>query len=188
MRSDPIRRGSRAGWSAELDPGRFDVDHGFVVTTTQETEPTTDGSTESNARSGAGPRSGRPGRKWIVVTLGVFFTALGVIGIVTPILPTTVFLLLASALFLKASPRLHDRLHNSSITGPYLRAYTAGEGLSRRRKTRTITILWVTLLVSGWFVRQTTWVLVLLAVVGIAVTVHIATIRPRRSADARGRG
>lgn len=119
------------------------------------------------------------GRQTVNVVLGVFFTAIGIIGIVTPVLPTTVFLLIASALFLKASPRLHRKLNGSRITGPYLRAYTDGAGLSCGRKLMTVIILWATLLTSAWFVRDHLWVLGLLGVVGVGVTIHIATIRPR---------
>ncbi len=42
-----------------------------------------------------------------------------------------------------------------------------------------IGFLWVTLLVSAWFVREHLWVLILLAAVGVGVTIHIATIRAR---------
>jgi hypothetical protein len=116
----------------------------------------------------------------VYVVLGVVLTGIGVIGIVTPILPTTVFLLVASGLFLKASPRLHRILHTNRITGPYLRAYVDGTGLSVGRKLFTIGLLWVTLAVSAWFVREQLWLLLLLAAVGAGVTIHVATIRARK--------
>ncbi|MFW5685781.1 MAG: YbaN family protein [Spirochaetota bacterium] len=122
-------------------------------------------------------------RRYVYVGVGLVSTAIGVVGIVTPVLPTTVFLLIASGAFVKASPRLHRRLHTGRLTGPYLRAYTEGTGLSVRRKLATIGLLWASLVVSGWFVREHGWVLALLAVVGVAVTIHVATIRPRRRAE-----
>ncbi|MFW6288462.1 MAG: YbaN family protein [Spirochaetota bacterium] len=123
-------------------------------------------------------------RRYFYAGLGILLTAIGVIGIVTPVLPTTIFLILASGLFLKASPALHERLHRSPVTGPYLRAYTEGNGLSLRRKLTTIALLWLTLLVSAWFVRERIWLLILLAAVGVGVTIHIATIRPRGAREA----
>ena len=117
-------------------------------------------------------------RRAIYVSLGLLCIGLGVLGIVTPILPTTPFLLLAAGLLAHASPRLHRWLHRNRVTGPFLKAYTEGAGMSRKRKAGTIAMLWITLLVSAWFVRSTWWVLLILAGVGIGVTIHIATIRP----------
>lgn len=117
------------------------------------------------------------GRRRLFAALGILFTAIGVVGIITPVLPTTIWLLLASGLFVKASPRLHRWLHANRMTGPYLRAYTEGAGLSRGRKIAAIATLWASLLISGWFVRGHPWVLALLVVVGVGVTIHVVTIR-----------
>lgn len=118
-------------------------------------------------------------RRIIYIVLGVLFTAVGVLGIVTPLLPTTVFLLIAGGLFAKASPSLHSCLYENRVTGPFLKAYRGGAGLSRGFKIFTISILWLTLLISAWFVRSTWWILLILAVVGIGVTWHVLTIKAK---------
>lgn len=121
----------------------------------------------------------RRGKRWISIALGLFFAGLGILGIFVPLLPTTVFLLIASALFVKASSRLHGGLLKNRLTGPYLRAYAEGAGLSRRRKAGAIVFLWIGLTISGILVRESSWALILLLAVGIGVTIHIATIKPR---------
>ena len=121
-------------------------------------------------------RDMNPIRKAIYIVLGLLFTAIGIVGIVTPVLPTTVFLLIAAALFAKASPRLLSWLDGNKVTGPFLKAYRNGEGVSRRQKTFTLVFLWVTLLVSAWFVRERWWLLAILAAVGVGVTLHVALL------------
>lgn len=120
-------------------------------------------------------------RKTVILykVLGILFTGLGILGIITPVLPTTVFLIIASWFFIRSSPKLHRWLNGNRITGPYLKAYTEKQGLSLKRKISTIAFLWITLLISAWFVQEIIWLLFLLAAVGIGVTVHVATIRAR---------
>lgn len=113
-------------------------------------------------------------------SLGILFTITGIIGIVVPVLPTTVFFIMAGGLFIKTNPGMYRWLHNNRITGSYLRVYTLGEGMSKVGKIRSVALLWVTLLVSAWFVRNITWLVLLLSVVGISVSWHIITIKRRR--------
>ena len=122
-------------------------------------------------------------RKYVYISLGILLTGIGILGIVTPVLPTTVFLILASWLFIRSSPGLHRWLNKNRVTGPYVRAYTEKKGLPVRKKVGTIILLWVTLGISAWFVRETSWLLILLGTVGLGVSIHVATIRDR-SAEA----
>lgn len=117
-------------------------------------------------------------RKAVYRILGIIFTVVGVVGIVLPVIPTTGPLILASGFFIHSSPRLHRWLNGNRITGPYIRAYTEKRGLSLRRKLGTIAFLWFGLSVSGYIMRDSSWVLLLLAAVGVGVSIHVATIRP----------
>lgn len=82
--------------------------------------------------------------KFVLTALGTIAVALGVLGIFLPLLPTTPFLLLASACFVRSSPRLHKRLMDSPLGG-YLQAYTNGHGLPRRAKFVIVGVLWISL-------------------------------------------
>lgn len=108
---------------------------------------------------------------------GILFTVVGLVGIVLPVIPTTGPLILASGFFIHSSPGLHRWLNGNRVTGPYIRAYTEKRGLSLRRKLGTIAFLWFGLSVSAYIMRDSTWVLLLLAAVGAGVSIHVATIR-----------
>lgn len=56
-------------------------------------------------------------RRALYVALGLFFVVLGLVGVVTPGLPTTPFLLLAAFFFVRSSPRLHAWLLRSRLFG-----------------------------------------------------------------------
>ncbi|NBO64427.1 MAG: DUF454 domain-containing protein [Acidobacteria bacterium] len=72
----------------------------------------------------------------LYITLGFFFVALGVIGIPTPLLPTTPFLLLAAYFFARSSQRWHDWLMGHSVLSPYIKAFRRREGLTKGQKLR----------------------------------------------------
>lgn len=125
------------------------------------------------------------GRHILFNSLGILLTVIGVIGIVTPVLPTTIFFILASGLFFRSNPGLYRRLHKNRVTGGYLRVYTEGAGMSRKQKTWSILTLWLTLAVSAWFVRDSWLLLALLGLVGAGVSWHIAAIKPRAISESR---
>ena len=60
--------------------------------------------------------------------------ALGIAGIFLPLLPTTPFLLLAAACYVRSSPRLYRWLMNHRWTGEYIRDYREKRGLPLRTK------------------------------------------------------
>ncbi|MDP3853237.1 YbaN family protein [Phenylobacterium sp.] len=59
----------------------------------------------------------------LFLLLGLSFMALGVVGAFVPLLPTTVFLILAAGCFARSSPRLEAWLMNHNRFGPTLRAW-----------------------------------------------------------------
>jgi uncharacterized membrane protein YbaN (DUF454 family) len=69
---------------------------------------------------------------WLVC--GLAFLALGLIGVVLPVLPTTPFLLLAAGCFAKSSPRLHGWLLSHRVFGPPIRNWEENGAISRRAK------------------------------------------------------
>lgn len=66
--------------------------------------------------------------------LGLLCVALGIVGIMLPLLPTADFMLLALACFARSSPRLEAWLLNHPRFGPSLRAWRTQGAVPRRAK------------------------------------------------------
>lgn len=108
--------------------------------------------------------------------MGVIFVALGMIGIVLPVLPTTPFLLIAAFLFFRSSEKFYNWLVNSKILGEYIRNYREYRAIKRNAKILTIVLLWLTLGISIWVVDNL-YIRIFLILVGISVTTHILLIK-----------
>ncbi|MCJ7426202.1 MAG: YbaN family protein [Dehalococcoidales bacterium] len=118
-------------------------------------------------------------KRRLLIAIGTICLAIGVIGIFTPILPTTPFLLLAAACYLRSSPRFHRWLMNNRIFGSYIRNFTEGRGIPIKVKLFTIALLWATIGISIWVAANLVVTAVLL-VVAVGVSLHIVFIRTKQ--------
>lgn len=79
---------------------------------------------------GSGNRLARP----IWIALGFVFVALGFIGALLPLMPTTIFLILAAGCFARSSPRLEAWLLGHKRFGPTLVAWREEGAIPPRAK------------------------------------------------------
>jgi uncharacterized membrane protein YbaN (DUF454 family) len=107
---------------------------------------------------------------------GALCVALGTIGIVIPLLPTTPFLLLAAGCFAKGSPRMYRWLMSNRLFGSHLESYREGKGLTTKAKIVSITGVVLGLTLSIIFTGFDLLISTVLVAVGAAVTIHILTI------------
>lgn len=118
--------------------------------------------------------------RWVLIAAGTIFVGLGTLGIFLPILPTTPFLLLAAACYARSSKRFYDRLINNKWFGAYIKNYREGKGIPLKVKVYTISLLWITILFSVFFVINIFWVRVVLILIAVGVTVHVLIIKTYR--------
>lgn len=118
--------------------------------------------------------------KRVYVLLGSLSLALGLLGIFLPLLPTTPFLLLTAALWIKGSPRLYQRLLAHKRLGPYIRQFQEQRAIPLRAKIVSVSLVWITLGYSaGWLVGNLLLRILLLAL-ATGITVHILSYRTLR--------
>ena len=122
-------------------------------------------------------------KRRLLIGAGTLSTGLGIIGIFVPILPTTPFLLLAAACYMRSSERLYRWLINNRIFGAYVRNYIEGKGMPVKIKMFTILLLWLTIALTIVFGGQNKVIKTVLICIAVGVTAHIALIRKRKVKD-----
>lgn len=120
-------------------------------------------------------------RKYFYLVSGVILVAIGVIGIFLPVLPTTIFLILASACFVKGSPKANEWLRNHKILGMYLKNYQDGTGLTLKAKVINIFLLWSMILISAFLFTEEIYIRLILIAIAIGVTIHLVMVKTKRN-------
>lgn len=115
--------------------------------------------------------------KYILIILGSICLALGVIGIFLPLLPTTPFLLLSAALYVRSSEQLYQWLIHQKYLGTYIRNYREHRAIPLRAKIISIMMIWITLTYCAITISETIWIKALFILLAIGITCHILSYK-----------
>lgn len=112
----------------------------------------------------------------LLLAAGILCVGIGAVGLFVPVLPSTPLFLLAAACFARSSRRLHRWLLHNRLFGRVIRGYLERRTVPLRTKIGAIVFLWAGITASILAVPILP-VRILLALVAVAVTVHLASLR-----------
>jgi len=114
--------------------------------------------------------------RYLYVVGGSISLALGIIGVVTPILPTTPFILLSGYCFARGSQRFHDWIMGHKYFGPMIRAFRDEKRIPFKAKVLATVMIIVTMTATALVVRKPL-AIAGMASVGAAVIIYIWTFK-----------
>ena len=115
-------------------------------------------------------------KRILLMGAGGFALLLGAVGLLLPVWPTTPFVICAAGCFGASSPKLYAKLAVMPYFGEYIRNYRQNTGISKPARWMGIGFLWLMLGISAICIK-TLHLRLLLLLVGIAVSIHIFTIK-----------
>jgi uncharacterized membrane protein YbaN (DUF454 family) len=136
-----------------------------------------------DSTGGTGLANGRAAahRRWLMLGLGWVFFALGAVGMVLPLLPTTPFMLLALWAFSIGSERFHAWLYHHPVFGPPLRRWQEERIIPLWGKAVAVSSMLASFL-WAWLATDAPWYgLAATAVVMAAGVAYISRFPSRRS-------
>lgn len=109
----------------------------------------------------------------VFVGLGWISVALGIIGALLPIVPTTPFMILAAFLFSKGSPRLHDWLVRQPFVGKGILDWEKHGVIRLKAKILSTLVILPLFAYTFLFVDVNLWIKGGVQLVGVAVLAFI---------------
>lgn len=113
--------------------------------------------------------------KALYFAAGLFFVLLGLVGIVIPGLPTTIFMILAAACFFRSSTKMYDWVINHPLFGESVLRFRSGEGIPIKAKYTSIIMMWFFISTSIFFFLHShaLWIKAIITVSGFIGTIFI---------------
>ena len=118
--------------------------------------------------------------KYIYFIFGSFSLVLGIIGIFLPILPTTPFLLLSAALYVRSSQRAYHWLITHRYLGSYIRSFREDKSIPIHAKIVSVSLLWITSFYCILFKFTHIALDTLMLTIAVSVTIYILSFKTRK--------
>ncbi|MDX8384999.1 MAG: YbaN family protein [Gallionella sp.] len=115
----------------------------------------------------------------VFAALGTLFLLLGIIGIFMPILPTTPFLLLATACYARSSRRFYNWLMNHPAFGPLIVDWRTYRSIPWRAKQMAIAMVILTFSSSILFFVKGGWLQLALTFFGLMLLAWLYQVPSR---------
>lgn len=93
--------------------------------------------------------------KYLFLAIGFISLALGIVGIVLPLLPTTPFLLLSGICFAKSSDRVNNWFKTTKLYKQYVQSYVESKSMEKNKKIKLLSIVTALFLIGMYFVKST---------------------------------
>jgi len=113
----------------------------------------------------------------LLLLMGWLCISLAIIGAILPLMPTTIFLILALACFAESSPRFHQMLLENKWFGPPLQQWQKTHSIKHSIKLKVYFIITVSFALSIGILWGRPYLQLLLVVIAISLILCITRIK-----------
>lgn len=115
-------------------------------------------------------------KKKLFFLLAWIFVVLGIIGAVLPLMPSTLFFLLAAWFFSKSSEKFYKKLLSNKYVGKHINNFHQKNGMPLKSKVISIVMIFSTIILSILMIERTPFIIVILLSIAFAVSFYILSL------------
>jgi uncharacterized protein len=118
-------------------------------------------------------------KKVLLISFGTLSLGVAALGVVLPLLPTTPFLLITSACYIRSSEKLYCKVTKSRLFKKYMQNIIENKTLPLKLKIGLVLFVWVVMLILFFFVFDNIYLKILAIFLASAKTVFMFCYRKR---------
>ena len=109
------------------------------------------------------------------LSIGMIFTAVGMVGIIVPGLPTTIFMILAAGCFFHSSTKMYRWVISHPLFGDQVLRFREGDGMPKKAKYLSILTMWTFIMFAVFIGLQNSavWIKYFIVLSGATGTFYI---------------
>lgn len=111
---------------------------------------------------------------------GIIFLVIGILGIILPVMPGTIFLIISTTCFLKSSEKLSTWMLTNRYFGHSIKTFLEKKAVPLKIKFIAISFMWLPSLFSVFFVLQNNIARVAILATISAVTYYLLSLKTLR--------
>ncbi|NLC95724.1 MAG: DUF454 domain-containing protein [Bacilli bacterium] len=115
--------------------------------------------------------------KIFLIIIGTLFVLLGIIGLFVPVMPTTIFLMIAGLCYINSSKRLYESLIKMRYFGPTIKSYVEYREVTKEFKISSLLFMYIPSIITQIFIVKTWIYRVIPLVLIIFLTWHILSLK-----------
>ncbi len=115
-------------------------------------------------------------KKSVFIWLGHFFVGVGFVGIIVPLMPGTVFFIIAAYFYARGSKKFYNWLINHPSIGTHIKNYQAGK-ITLKGKIISISSMTIAIVISVFLIAPPLWVIALLIACNVGVSIYILLLK-----------
>ena len=112
-----------------------------------------------------------------LIILGTISLVIGVVGIVVPGLPTTTFLLISAACYIRSSEKLYNWLIDHKVLGKFIQDYQLYKAIPRKSKIIAFFSMWIMISISIIFFIDKLLIDIIVGLCGIIGTLVLLKVK-----------
>ena len=122
-------------------------------------------------------------KDYILLTIGYIFIALGIIGLIIPVVPSTVLFIISASCFFKTSERNYRYLINNRWIGKFIHDYVERKEMEWRTKLVSVFFILLSMTITITYIIHNIISIIVIIILTFLIILHFMLLKTPNKSD-----